>query len=174
MSGDKKEKRLPIIGPSALVSIVDMVENVPAKIDTGAEASAIWASKIHVDKDGVLSFVLFDETSPFYDGKVYKFTDYKVVVARSAMGQEQIRYRVYLSVRIGGKRIRVLFSLANRSKNSFPILIGKRTLHGKFMVDVALPDIEYERKPKEHQAVLKEFKKDPHEFHQKYVAGKEN
>lgn len=161
-------KELPIIGPSALVSIGNRAIDVPAKIDTGAEASAIWASHIRIDENGILKFRLFGEGSPFYNGKVYKRTDYKVVVARSAMGQEQIRYRVYFPIKINGRKIRVLFSLADRSKNSFPILIGKRTLQGKFLVDVSLPDIEYEPKPK-RKIDLKTFKKDPHKFHNEYV-----
>ena len=168
MNNAKKESRnLPVIGPSALVSIGKRVD-IPAKIDTGAEASAIWASHIRIDKDGVLKFRLFGEGSPFYNGKVFKRTEYKVTSARSAMGQEQIRYRVYFPVKINGHKIRVLFSLADRSKNSFPILIGKRTIQGKFLVDVSLPDIKYNPKPKQ-KIDLKTFKKDPYKFHNEYV-----
>ena len=164
----KENETLPVIGPSEYISIGKRAINVPAKIDTGAEASAIWASKIKIDKNGVLKFSLFGEGSPFYNGKIYKRTDYKVIAVRSAMGQEQIRYRVYFPVKIKGRRIRVLFSLADRSKNSFPVLIGKRTLQGKFLVDVSLPDIEYEIKPKT-KLDLKTFKENPHRFHKQYV-----
>lgn len=164
----RENTEIPIIGPSVLVSIGKRAIDVPAKIDTGAEASSIWASKIRIDKDGILKFALFGESSPFYNGKIYKRKDYKVLVVRSAMGQEQIRYRVHFPVIINGHRIRVLFSLADRSKNSFPILIGKRTLQGKFLVDVSLPDVKYERKSKV-KIDKKQFLKDPHKFHQKYV-----
>ena len=167
-SKDKQQRSLPIIGPSVYISIGRRAENVPAKIDTGAEASAIWASHIRIDKDGILKFRLFDEPSPFYNGKVYKRSDYKVIVTRSAMGQEQIRYRVYFPVKIAGKKVRVLFSIADRSKNSFPVLIGRRTLQGKFLVDVSIPDIDFQSKPK-RSLDLKTFKENPHEFHQKYV-----
>lgn len=163
-------RQLPIIGPSAYVSVGHHAEaeNVPAKIDTGAAVSAIWASHICVDKDGILKFRLFDEDSPFYNGKVYKRKEYQVANARSAMGQEQIRYRVHLPVKINGRKIRVLFSLADRSKNNFPILIGKRTLQGKFLVDVSLPGIDYRPKPTK-KLDLKTFRQNPYEFHQKYV-----
>lgn len=165
---EKDTKNLPIIGPSVLVSIASS-DNVPAKIDTGAEASSIWASKIQIDQEGVLRFALFGEGSPFYNGEIIETTDYKIVVTRSAMGQEQIRYRVHMPIKINGHKIRVLFSLADRSRNSFPILIGRRTLKGKFIVDVSLPDIEYERKPKAMEVRLKDFRKNPYEFHKKYV-----
>lgn len=170
MINDKNPKpdQLPIIGPSALISIGKRAIDVPAKIDTGAESSAIWASRIRIDKDGILKFRLFGEGSPFYNGKVFKRKDYKVVVTRSAMGEEQIRYRVHFPVKIAGRTIRVLFSLADRSKNNFPVLIGKRTLQGKFLVDVSLPDIEYDSKPKQ-KIDLKTFKENPHLFHKQYV-----
>lgn len=164
---EEKSKNLPVIGPSAYISVAGRA-SVPTKIDTGAEASSIWASHIRIDKDGVLKFRLFGENSPFYNGKVVKRTDYKVIVTRSAMGEEQIRYRVYLPIKINGRKIRVLFSLADRSRNNFPVLIGKRTLQGKFLVDVSLPDIKYEVNPKQ-KIDMKTFKENPHKFHLKYV-----
>lgn len=157
----------PIIGPSVYISVAHR-DNVPAKIDTGAEASSIWASNVRVGKDGLLRFSLFGPASPFYNGKVIKRKDYKVMVVRSAMGQEQMRYRVHLPIKINGRKINVLFSLSDRSRNSFPILIGRRTLQGKFVVDVSLPDVEFEFKPKQ-KLDLEQFKKDPYEFHKTYM-----
>ncbi len=162
-------KSRPVIGPSAYISVAHR-DNVPAKIDTGAEASAIWASNIRMDKGGTLKFSLFGPTSPFYNGKVIKRKDYKVTVVRSAMGQEQLRYRVHLPIKINGRTINVLFSLSNRSRNSFPILIGRRTLQGKFVVDVSLPDVDFEFKPKQ-KVNTKELKKDPYKFHKTYMQG---
>lgn len=165
----KSPKNPIVIGPSVYVSVEKHAIDVPAKIDTGAESSSIWASDIHIDEKGVLSFKLFGEGSPFYTGEIHHRSDYKVFAVRSAMGQEQIRYRTTFSLSIQGRRIRVLFSLADRSKNSFPILIGKSTLKGRFLVDVSLPDIKYEKKPKK-PLDLQAFRSSPHQFHQKYVA----
>ncbi|HEU5121883.1 MAG TPA: RimK/LysX family protein [Candidatus Saccharimonadales bacterium] len=140
---------------------------VPAKIDTGADSSSIWASNIRVDKEGVLRFSLFGEGSPFYSGKVVKREHYKVAQVRSASGHQQLRYRTQLSLRLGGKRIRATFNLSDRSQNNFPVLIGRRTLSGKFLVDVSQshytdPD----------RSVTKELNdqltKDPYAFYKKY------
>ena len=65
---DNKE----IIGIVELVSIGKRAIDIPAKIDTGADSSSIWASNIRVDKNGVLRFSLFGEGSPYYNGKIYK------------------------------------------------------------------------------------------------------
>ena len=162
-------KKLTVIGPSAYVSIGKRALNVPAKIDTGAENSAIWASHVRIDKDGILKFRLFGETSPFYNGKVYKRKDYKIIVTRSAMGQEQIRYRVHFPVEIAGCKIRVLFSLADRSNNNFPVLVGRRTISGRFYVDVSKNHTRFSPKNPKSRFVQRRFEEDPYEFHRKYI-----
>ncbi|MBQ3309499.1 ATP-dependent zinc protease [Candidatus Saccharibacteria bacterium] len=165
------KKPLTVIGPSVFVNLGDdHAKKIPAKIDTGATSSAIWASDIHIEKDGSLVFSLFGKDSPFYNGKIYRRKDYKVFTVRSAMGEEQIRYRTHFPITINGRRVRVLFSLADRSKNTFPILIGRSTIRGRFLVDVSLPNVKVRPKPKSKSVNFAEFKKDPHKFHQKYVA----
>lgn len=162
------KEKLPIIGSNTLVSICGR-ENVPAKIDTGADSSSIWVSHLRIDKDGVLKFRLFDESSPFYNGKVIKRRDYKVAVVRSATGEEQIRYRAYLTLSVAGRKIRTLFNLSDRSKNNFPILIGRRTISDKFLVDVSKTEVDRPPKIKKSKTLRQELQEDPHEFYKKYT-----
>ena len=83
-----------------------------------------------------------------------------------------MRYRTHFSIVIAGKRMKVLMNLANRSHNEFPVLIGRRTLNGKFVVDVRKIPLSF----KESKKVSKyndKLKKDPYSFHKTYVE-KEN
>ncbi len=124
------------VGPVEKASLPDdNIEGIPAKIDTGADSSAIWATHI-VENDARLSFVLFDKNSPFYNGKIHTTQDYQVVSVKNSFGQAEYRYKVKLKLVLGGRVIRARFTLANRASNRFPILIGRRTLRGKFLVDV--------------------------------------
>ena len=41
-----------IIGSTEYVEIAG-IKNIPAKIDTGADSSAIWASDINMEQDGL-------------------------------------------------------------------------------------------------------------------------
>lgn len=155
-----------------LVGITEFIdlaghEKVPAKIDTGADSSAIWASKIRIEPDGTLCFSLFDESSPFYNGKILKRKDYSVVKVRSTIGKEEIRFRTRLSVKIAGKKICASFNLANRSKNTFPVLIGRKTLSGKFIVDPSLQKVKMVQVLKK-TPLKEEFRKSPYAFYQKY------
>lgn len=158
---------LPVIGRNTLVDLVGHVEKVPAKIDTGADSSAVWASSIRVAKNGTLHFTLFDKSSAHYTGEVIKRRQYTVSMVRSSSGHDQIRYRVQMPVRVRGKRIKASFNLSDRSKNDFPILLGRRTLSKKFLVDVS--HVEHKMPPKDRSADLREeFASNPHEFYKKY------
>ncbi len=163
--------KLPTLGRVELISVLGRT-NVPAKVDTGADSSAIWASHIRIDEKKALKFTLFDESSPFYNGKTVSRKDYSVVRIKSSNGQTEMHYRTHFSIVIAGKRMKVLMNLANRSHNEFPVLIGRRTLNGKFVVDVRKIPLSF----KESKKVSKyngKLKKDPYSFHKTYVE-KEN
>lgn len=133
----KKLTNTTIIGHKVCVDFPDLgLESVPAKIDTGADTSAIWASDIR-EVDGVLHYVLFDHFSPFYTGKILTAQKYSVASIKNSFGKAEFRFKVSLKVRLAGRLINIRFTLANRENNSQPILIGRRTLHGKFVVDVS-------------------------------------
>lgn len=163
----EKINELPIIGRNILVTVVNHAKKVPAKIDTGADSSAIWASNIHVDVAGHLHFVLFAEESKFYNGEEIVTDEFTVAKIKNSTGQTQIRYRAKMALQLGGRRVKVLLNLSNRAENQFPILIGRRTLSGKFRVDVTLKE---HRIPiaKQTGKLREELAKDPHAFHKKY------
>lgn len=108
---------------------------VPARVDTGAKTSAIWASGI-MEKNGVLQCVLFGPDSDFYTGQVLTFDKYEVRTIASSIGEPEERYVVKLLVKLEGRTIRASFTLANRSQQVYPMLVGRNILHGKFLVDV--------------------------------------
>jgi hypothetical protein len=157
---------LQVIGSNVMVDIIGHAESVPAKVDTGADSSAIWASNIEVSRDGTLSFMLFGKSSPHYTGEVITRKAFKVAIVRSSNGHEQIRYRIELPVRIAGKRLRIAVYLADRSPHNFPILLGRRTLNKKFLVDVSIK--EYNRPRNTPLGLNDEMMKDPYEFHKKH------
>lgn len=163
----RRNKNLDLIGSTEYIEVAG-IKNVPAKIDTGADSSSIWASELSVTKDGTLTFCLFNESSPFYTGEKLSRKDYKVKIVRSSNGDEEIRYRTELPLKLGGRSIRAMFTLADRSKNNFPVLIGRKTLKGKFLVDVSKMSVEKTSNPKT-LGLNRELEADPYGFHQRYL-----
>lgn len=148
------DKSLQVIGQAELVDFPGYkLFSVPARIDTGARTSAIWATDITL-KDDLLSFKLFGKSSEFYSGKVITATEFSETIVASSIGEPQKRYKVIIPIRIKNKRILANFTLANRSTQVYPLLIGRNTLRGKFIVNVKAGTVLKERE-KLREAELK-------------------
>lgn len=156
-------KPLTIIGRNALITVAG-IPNVPAKVDTGADSSSIWASNITINPENQLEFHLFSPLSQFYTGQVVKTTDFSVQRVRSSTGHVTVRYRVKLPVVIAGRKLRASFTLYDRSSNNFPILIGRRLLNRHFLVDVSRADLK--DVPKfDNSDIIAQLEADPQAFH---------
>lgn len=161
-----KDQKLAIIGRNATVEFVGHTNAVLAKVDTGADSSSVWASDVSVDKNGMLHFTLFDKASELYTGEKITRKDFRVAQVKSSSGHTQIRYQVKLSIRLEGRRIRAFFNLSDRSRNQYPVLVGRRTIARKFLVDVSLSEVE--KPAAKTEGLNKELQKNPHLFFTKY------
>lgn len=159
-----------IIGRTATAAFpAEGIRDVPVKIDTGADGSSIWASDLNIDEKGVLRFTLFGIGSPYYSGQQHSTKQYAARLIRSSNGQAQIRYKVTLSIVLAGKKIRGTFSLADRSQNTYPVLVGCKLLNKKFLVDVSKhSDIKPPKTSESTLMLTKELKKNPRAFFEKY------
>ncbi len=155
-----------IIGSTTFVDIVGIAKSVPAKVDTGADRSSIDTSNVFVDEQNRLHFTLFHPGSPLYTGEEIVVAVSRVSVVKSSTGHKQVRYRAPFIMKVEGRLITVDCNLSNRSQNTFPILIGRRTLKGKFLVDVAKQAVKIEGNTEGFYN--KEMKKNPHAFFKKY------
>ena len=156
--------KLDIIGRVERISFPDLgLRFVPAKIDTGADLSSIWATAVKED-NGVLKFKLFGKKSKFYTGQTIEVEAPHYLLTRIAnsFGQRELRYVVKFQVKINNKVVRSSFTLADRSNKTYSILIGRKLLNKKFVVDVSrgrpLLAIENQKKSKLDKE-LKVFRK---------------
>lgn len=134
MTQEKTEK--VIIGNAVAVSFPELgFEKVICRVDTGARNSAIWVSRAEL-VDGTLEVVFFDKMSSYYTGEKHTFHSYERIVVTNSTGHAEERYMVRILIKLKGKKIRARFTLANRSQQVYPILIGRNVLRGKFLVDV--------------------------------------
>lgn len=115
------------------------VFNVPAKIDTGAYRTSVWASDIR-EEDGLLKFKLMGPESEFYSGHDCHVAKYEIVDVENSFGQKEKRYSIMFTVKVGHKTIRTNITLADRSKKTYPVLIGRKFLRGRYLVDVSEGD----------------------------------
>ena len=115
------------------------VFGVPAKIDTGAYRTSVWASDIR-EEDGVLKFKILGPQSEYYSGKDCQVKHYEIVDVESSMGHIEKRYSIMFSIKVGPKTVRSNITLSDRSKKTYPVLIGRKFLRGRYLVDVSEGD----------------------------------
>lgn len=128
-----------IIGAAEVIDFPELNwRKVRARIDTGARTSAMHCTKISLRKtdDGeLLSFWL--ESNPTEGARHFTTSEFHEKEVRSSFGHVERRFTVKVLVVINGKRIRGKFTLTNRNQMSYPVLIGRNFLKGRFLVDVS-------------------------------------
>ncbi len=140
----KRKKRIrpkQVIGRREVVAFPDLnLFGLTAKIDTGAYTTALHCSHVR-EEHGVLFFRLLDETHPEYQGRDHTFTQFDRKEIRNSFGESELRYIVRTRIRMGTRTIRCIISLSDRGNMRYPVLIGRRLLANRFIVDVAGIDL---------------------------------
>ena len=140
------------IGRSDKIDLPQMnLFDIDAKIDTGADGSAIHCHHIELVKrkgEKLLHFILLDPSHPDYNNKSFYFKEFKRRTIKNSFGASEIRFVISTTVVLFGKEMRTEFSLSYRGNLNFPILLGRKFLYRKYVVDVARSNLSYRRKIK--------------------------
>ncbi|KIM06367.1 MAG: clan AA aspartic protease [Sulfurovum sp. PC08-66] len=130
-------KNKKVIGAKESISIIDLeLFNLDAKVDTGADSNALHCDDIWIDGDEV-EFTLLDEIHPAYHGKTMRLPIHKIKRIKSSNGLMQERATIRVTVAFFGKRYKSVISLTDRSDMKYPMLIGRKFMSGRFLVDVS-------------------------------------
>ncbi|MCC4228822.1 ATP-dependent zinc protease family protein [Zunongwangia profunda] len=137
------ESKKRIIGrfDKADFPVLDL-EGISVKIDTGAYTSSIHCDEI-IEKDEVLYCKFLDEEHALYNGKEFIFKDYDIIYVRSSNGMIQKRYQIESKIKLFNKIYKISLSLSSRQEMRFPVLLGRKFLSNKFIVDPQLIDLSF-------------------------------
>jgi hypothetical protein len=132
----KNSKKM--IGRREWASLPDLgLKQVIVKIDTGAYSSSIHASYIQ-EQDGILDVIFLDEKHPEFHNNILSFKAFRKKNVRSSNGHVQERYFIKTKIVIGNEEFKTEFSLTKRNGLRYPILIGRRLLNKRFIIDTSL------------------------------------
>ena len=124
-------QKLKIIGRREFACFPSLNMNqLVAKIDTGAYSNAIHCMYIELKENKLYVKFLNDE--------VHVFSDFAQKKIKNSSGEMEERFIIQTTIHLGGKKINTRMSLTDRGNMRYPILIGRRLLKGKFLVDVNL------------------------------------
>ncbi len=135
-----RKKRLKTIGYIETIDFIDgEVHGVDCKIDTGADNCAVHCHRPVIkvlDGEDYLCFKLLDKKSKHYSGVEIRTKDFKEKKVKSAIGDFEYRYQVKLRILFYGKEYTTRFNLSSRGHMTYPVLLGRKFLNNKFLVDV--------------------------------------
>ncbi|MFN5182016.1 MAG: ATP-dependent zinc protease [Bacteroidota bacterium] len=133
----KRIRPLTIIGRYESVRFCSLSnEWIQAKIDTGAYTSSLHCLNIHeqvLEGKNKLCFSIFSD-NPVQ--RNYCFEHFSKKKIKSSTGEIEERYVIKTLIEIAGRKIMSTISLADRGSMKFPVLIGRKLLKKKFLVDV--------------------------------------
>lgn len=124
------------------------LSDIHAKIDTGAYTCSLHCSYAEV-VDGHLEFVLLDEEHPEFTGMKFIFQEFEEREIKNSFGEVERRFVIVTALRIFNEEIITEFSLSNRGLLKFPILIGRKILRDRFLIDVKKKNVSYREKNKQ-------------------------
>ncbi len=137
---------MQILGRSDRVDLPKLgLYNIHAKVDTGAYTCSLHCSRAEV-VNGRLEFVLLDEEHPEFTGMKFTFKRFKRREIKNSFGEAEMRYVIKPTIKIFNRIIRAEFSLSDRGNLKFPVLLGRRILRNRFLIDVTKRDLYFQTK----------------------------
>jgi hypothetical protein len=103
---------------------------------------------VHLDGKQFVSFYLVDHAQKEYDRRRFILPIHTQKTIKNSFGIAEQRFVIKTFIRLFETDFEIELTLANRSNMEFPVLLGRRILKKKFIVDVA----------KKHQS-LKSYQK---------------
>jgi hypothetical protein len=137
--GKKDKADFPLLGLS----------NIDIKIDTGAYTSSIHCHEITTEIiEGIkmVNFKLLDPSHAEYNHKYLSAPIHKEKKVKSSIGKAEKRYIIKSNMVLFGKNYVIQLSLTNRGSMRYPVLIGRKLLNNKFLVDTSQSNLSFNHK----------------------------
>jgi len=137
---------MKILGRSDRVDLPGLgLTDIHAKIDTGAYTCSLHCSRATI-VNGKLEFVLLDEEHPEFTGMKFTFEKFTKREVKNSFGEAEQRFVIKTTVTLHHRTYKAEFSLSDRDKLRFPVLLGRKILRHRFLIDVTEKDLSYKAK----------------------------
>ena len=127
------------------------LSDINIKVDTGAHTSTIHChhiKEVAVDGKNHIEFQLLDPTHPEYKDQLFKTKHYIKKRVKNSFGKSEQRFVIKTNILIFKEEYPIELSLSERSDMKFPILIGRKLLNRRFIVDVSKFNLSFKSKRK--------------------------
>ncbi len=135
----KTQRPKLVIGKREYVDFPDLgLFNINAKIDTGAYTSALHCHQVSEKKQNGKTVLCFVPLGIDDGGSKKEFciTEFWKKNIKNSFGDSEERYMIRTRIKIGRRTINSVISLSDRGSMRYPVLIGRKLLKKRFIVDV--------------------------------------
>jgi hypothetical protein len=125
------------------------LSEIDLKIDSGAYTSSIHCSKIKetsLNGKSIIRFTLLDPEHSFYNNKEFTSKDYASKIVKSSNGISEKRFRIHTEIVIFNETFPIYLTLSERKDMKFPILLGRKFLNKKFVIDTTKKNLSHKLK----------------------------
>jgi hypothetical protein len=142
---NSNQSKKTIIGRREVANLPQFgLNHVDVKVDSGAYTSSIHVTsckEIEVEGTNLLEVVFLDENHPSFDNEKHYFQEFRIKKVKSSNGHEQHRYFIKCTIELLGRKIKTEFSLTERKGMRYPILLGRKLLNKRFLIDTSLVNV---------------------------------
>ena len=122
---------------------LNLVE-IPIKIDSGAYTSSFHCHNIELE-NGTLRCQFLDPEHEKYHEKFFYFKNFTEKLVKSSNGVSEKRFLIKTEILIFDQIYPIELSLTERGSMRYPVLLGRKFLSKKFVVDTAMKNISYKK-----------------------------
>lgn len=137
---------MKIIGRADKASFPELfIDKIDVKIDTGAYTSSIHCHEIK-KVNNLVEFKILDPSHPEYQDRVFKAKNFTEKDIKSSNGSSEVRYVIKTVISLFEEEFPIELSLTNRENMKFPVLLGRKFLNKRFIVDSARQNLSAAKK----------------------------
>jgi hypothetical protein len=146
---------MKVLGRYDRIDLPDLgLNNIHAKVDTGAYRCSLHCHQVRIVQ-GKLEFIVLDEKHSDFTGHKFIVDTYEERDIRNSFGEVERRFVITTTLRIFDENITTEFSLCNRGSLKFPLLIGRKILRDRFLIDVKKKNLSFKEKRRQRLATRK-------------------
>ena len=142
----KKSNIKTLIGRTDIVDFPKLeLFDIDIKVDSGANTSSFHCHSIQ-EVNNVLKCQFLDPKHEKYHEKYFIFDEFTQKMIKSSNGIAENRYLIKTEILIFNEIYPIELTLTERGSMKFPVLLGRKFLSKKFMVDTAKKNLSFKNK----------------------------
>lgn len=122
---------------------------IVVKIDSGAYTSSLHCHNIEktvIDGKEVVRCNLLDPGYDQYHNKEFVFPEFTIRNVKSSNGMVEQRFSVFTEITLFGQNMPIELTLTERADMKHPVLLGRKFLSRKFIIDTSRKNLSLRRK----------------------------